>query len=142
MQISAILKGLDKTLSRLAEIKTLEHQAELLAVERACLLMRDTAVSYAGAGHPEHPEVQTGRLRSSLRYLVEDGVPVKGYVGSDSDYASFVEFGHMQVMAWGHPMEPKPVKPYPFFRPAIADVFDSGTADTLMTNTFKEVLKV
>src|SRR5690242_17021262 len=96
MGITLALNGLDKAINKIAAIKTNTHKAEYQALERVALLLRDTVVQYAGEGHPEHPEVQTGRLRSSIRYLVEDGTPVKAYVGSDAVYASFVEFGHAQ----------------------------------------------
>lgn len=64
----------------------------------------------AKAGCP----VDTGRLRESIGHQV-DGDTVR--VGSDLDYAGFVEEGH-RIVAWGHDtgkFEP----PNPFLRPAL-----------------------
>lgn len=58
--------------------------------------------------------VRTGRLRDSIGHEV-DGDTVR--VGSDLDYAGYVEEGH-RIVAWGHDtgrFEP----PNPFLRPAL-----------------------
>jgi hypothetical protein len=58
--------------------------------------------------------VRTGRLRDSISHEV-DGDTLR--VGSDLDYAGYVEEGH-RIVAWGHEtghFEP----PNPFLRPAL-----------------------
>ena len=58
--------------------------------------------------------VRTGRLRESIHHSV-DGDEVQ--IGSDLDYAGYVEEGH-RIVAWGHEtgrFEP----PEPFLRPAL-----------------------
>jgi hypothetical protein len=58
--------------------------------------------------------VRTGKLRDSLYHTVEgDEVTI----GSDLDYAGYVEEGH-RIVAWGHEtghFEP----PQPYLRPAL-----------------------
>lgn len=58
--------------------------------------------------------VDTGRLRESIDHEVAGGVL---RVGSNVDYAGYVEEGH-RIVAWGHEtgrFEP----PEPFLRPAL-----------------------
>lgn len=145
MQITSQLNGLEKTLGNLAGMKAKIRAAEILGITRVCVRIRDKAVGYTEAGHPEHPNVQTGRLKASLRYQIEEGSQVKGYVGSDADYAPFVEFGHSQepgryVPAIGARLVADSVQPYPFLRPAMDDVVDGKEGEKLYGGAFKEKL--
>jgi len=67
-------------------------------------------------------------------------------VGSDADYAPYVEFGHAQepgrfVPAIGKRLVAGSVKPYPFVRPAIDDVMN-GDGIKIFANVFKAKLKL
>jgi len=58
--------------------------------------------------------VDTGKLRDSLHHSVEGD---EVHIGSDLDYAGYVEEGH-RIVAWGHEtgkFEP----PQPYLRPAL-----------------------
>ena len=50
----------------------------------ACILVQGQAIALAA--------VQTGRLKNSIDYQV-DGAELVGYVGTNTEYAVFVEFG-------------------------------------------------
>lgn len=102
-------------------------------VHTVALLFRDNLVKMAQAGHPEHPNVVTGRLAGSMRI---SGNNARYQVGSDAEYAPYVEFGHTQqsgrfVPALGKRLVADSVKAYPFFRPAITETFDTGDAQTV-----------
>ncbi|WP_297699637.1 HK97 gp10 family phage protein [Mycobacterium sp.] len=62
----------------------------------------------------EHCPVRTGKLRESLHHVVE-GDEVR--IGSDLDYAGYVEEGH-RIVAWGHETG-RFEEPQPFLRPAL-----------------------
>src|SRR5436309_1677379 len=96
MEIDASISGVASLLGQLADLKANTRKAEVLGITRVALALRDQIVKYSGEGHPEHPEVQTGRLKASIRYVIEEGTDVKAYVGSDAEYAPHVEFGHTQ----------------------------------------------
>jgi hypothetical protein len=119
--------------------------AQSRALQRAAQLLRDTIVDkYVGAGHPAGPNVVTGRLKASIRYTPTNPTDVV-YVGTDADYAPYVEFGHSQtpgrfVPALGKRLVASEVKPYPFMRPAILEVFDGGQAKRVVMETLREEL--
>ena len=143
--INVKIAGMNEALNAMKLRQINARNVDKLAIQRVALLLRDTMVRFAGAGHPEHPNVQTGRLKSSIRYTLEEGTPAKAKVGSDAPYAPFVEFGHMQtpgrfVPDLGKRLVASFVKPYPFVRPAITQVFDGGQALTLVKNTVKEAI--
>ena len=147
MQITGVLNGLDGVLGKLEDLKKKSKAAEVLGVKRAALMLRDTIVKYSDEGHPDHPMVQTGRLRSSIKYKMVEGATTQAYVGSDAKYAPFVEFGHGQtpgrfVPAIKKKLKATMVKPYPFVRPAITDVFDGGQAQKLFEGAVKEKLGI
>lgn len=122
----------------------LVEEAQKKALEAVAIRLRDDAVTYVEAGHPDHPEVQSGRLKSSLKYQMTDAS--HAVVGSDADYAPYVEFGHAQepgrfVPALGKRLVASSVKPYPFLRPAIDDVMN-GDGISVFTKVFKTQLKL
>jgi HK97 gp10 family phage protein len=146
MNIFAKLTGVEEAIAKLAGVQTAVHAAQHAALEQVAIVLRDNAVKYVGAGHPDHPDVQTGRLRASIRYVVQDGEPVTAAVGTDMDYASFVEFGHHQtpgrfVPAIGKRLVAGSTKPYPFLRPAMDDLVASGDGARVYGEKIQEVLK-
>jgi len=147
MELTGVLRGLDKLVTNLAEVKIKAKEAEVLGVTRAAIALRDSIVQYVDEGHPDHPEIHSGRLKASIRYVVDAGSPTTAVVGSDAEYAPFVEFGHSQtpgrfVPALGKRLVADHVKPYPFVRPAILDIFDGGIAQKLFEGAVKETLKL
>jgi phage gpG-like protein len=143
MDIKVTVSGLENLITNVANIQAKTGSAGNVALERVALLMRDTVVKYAGAGHPDNPNVITGRLRSSIQYqMISDN---EAFVGSNVDYAPYVEFGHAQtpgryVPAIGKRLVQSVVPAYPFFRPAITDVFDGGQATKLYEASMRELL--
>ena len=140
------ITGLKETLSTVQGKQAGAKTVQGLALQRVAILLRDSMVKFAGAGHPANPEVQTGRLRSSIRYTPTSPTD-RVKVGSDAEYAAYVEFGHSQtpgrfVPKLGKRLVANSVKPYPFVRPAITDVIDSGQALRLVKNTVKEALGI
>lgn len=117
--------------------------AVYLGIERVALLFRDNCVLMAQAGHPEHPNVVTGRLSASMQYrMLGSGESASAEVGSNASYAAYVELGHMSPN-WGDPSKGWHAVPaYPWFQPAIDLTFNSGDAQQLFTETVKEVLGV
>ena len=144
MNILAKLGGLEEALTTLGTIKQKSHVGQLKALEQVAILLRDGAVRYLGAGHPDHPEVQSGRLKASIQYVIADGAQVTGAVGSNMDaYASSVEFGHSQtpgrfVPELGKRLVASRVKAYPFLRPAMDDVVESGKGVSVYGETIKK----
>lgn len=137
------LKILD-TLDKFASIQPTIDAATTTALKAVAIRLRDGMVSYSEQGHPDHPEVQTGRLKGSFRFQLTS--PTQAVVGSDADYAPYVEFGHAQepgrfVPALGKRLVASSVKPYPFARPAIDDVM-SGEGMTVFAQAFKNALKL
>jgi phage gpG-like protein len=81
------------------------------------------------------PNVDTGRLRASISYSIDEGAEgVKATITANAEYASFVELGtashdirpvNKEALFW--PGAPYPVaivhhpgsKPYPFLKPAL-----------------------
>ena len=57
---------------------------------------------------PEHPQVQTGRLRSSINFRIETSHnEIAALIGSNVSYAGFLEFGTSRM------------PPYPWLFPAV-----------------------
>lgn len=114
-------------------------EAHTLGIQRVALYFRDNCVLMAQAGHPEHPNVITGRLSGSMRYkMLSSGIHASVEVGSDAEYAPYVEMGHMS-RSWGSDSW-HAVPAYPWFQPAISQTFDSGDAQQIFNNTVGEVL--
>ena len=57
------ITGLRETLSNVQGKQVSAKQVQGLALQRVAILLRDSMVKFAGAGHPANPEVQTGRLQ-------------------------------------------------------------------------------
>lgn len=132
------LNGLNNVLNSLGRAGQDVQKAQVEAVKTVAIRLRDEATELSKGGHPEHPDVQSGRLSNSFRYQLNESGKAVAYVGSDVDYAIYVEFGH-QSLTFGH--EPwHDVPAYPFFRPAIVNVFDSGDAEDIFEQVFKDVL--
>lgn len=139
MQINLKVIGADKVLSNFTDKINKLRQAQRDGVKTVAIRLRDEATVLSKGGHPEHPNVQSGRLSNSFRYqMVESGKAI-AYVGSDVDYAISVEFGHMS-RSWGSDMWHW-VPAYPFFMPAIVNVFDSGEAQAIFEKVFQNALR-
>lgn len=101
------------------------HVAEALAAkataaERALEKMGGTAETYAKKACP----VDTGRLKGSITHKLEGKEAV--YVGTNVEYAPYVELGHDQepgryVPAIGKRLVASHVDGKPFIRPAVED---------------------
>jgi hypothetical protein len=122
-------------------------QANVLGVKRVAMALRDSITKFAHAGHPEHPNVISGKLGSSIQFTPPSGlgIQVSSKVGSNALYAPYVEFGHSQepgryVPAIGKRLVASSVKAYPFFRPGLVEVVDSGMAMKLFNQAVKETM--
>ena len=95
------------------------------------LLRRGVAVESAAkiyaSGNGGGPQVQTGRLRSSITHgLGEDELGLYCDIGTNVEYAPYVELGHPNTAhvyprrggGFGY-VSDRPTKPYPFLRPAL-----------------------
>jgi hypothetical protein len=138
--IQVKIEGVDALIKAFGDKQEKAKEGVAMGIHQAAVLFRDTAMQYARAGHPVGPNVISGLLSAMEVNFTDRGLESEAQVKSPAPYSVYVEYGHMQVMAWGHAMEPKPVQPYPFMRPAVLDVFDSGNAQKLIENAIKEVL--
>lgn len=66
------------------EAKDAITQASIQFLFQACILVEGQAVALAA--------VQTARLRNSIDYVVDEA-ELAGYVGTNTEYAVFLEFG-------------------------------------------------
>jgi len=95
------------------------------------LLRRGVAVESAAkifaSGNGGGPHVQTGRLRASITHgLGEDGLGLYCDVGTNVEYAPYVELGHENTAhvyprrggGFGY-VSDRPTKAFPFLRPAL-----------------------
>lgn len=95
------------------------------------LLRRGVAVESAAkiyaSGVDGGPQVQTGRLRSSITHeLGEDGLGLYCDIGTNVEYAPYVELGHPNTAhvyprrggGFGY-VSDRPTRAYPFMRPAL-----------------------
>lgn len=77
-------------------------------IARRCVQVETRAKVYA-SGHGGGPRVRTGRLRGSITSEIRsEGGGLVGYVGSNVEYASFVELGTSRMRA------------RPYLRPALS----------------------
>lgn len=147
MKISVSIQGVDGVISKLGAKQQQAQNAVGIGIGRVAILFRDTALQYARAGHPDHPNVISGRLSSiKISPFTNKGSETSVEVGPDAEYAQWVEFGHTQqpgryVPAIDKKLVATEVKPYPFMRPAIADVFYSGKGAQLFKNVVQQSLR-
>jgi hypothetical protein len=141
MQLEGIVQGIADVAKKVEEMKRRSDVAIKKGVGLVASRFRDVAKDFSVAGHPEHPNRITGRLHESIRYkMVNDNT---ARVASDAIYARAVEFGRNDVPSW-HYNETgatHATKPYPYFRPAITQVFDGGEASKLFQAAVKETLQ-
>lgn len=132
ISVQVNLLGLDSALTTLQMLQTKSGTTMEQAINTVALYFRDNLVLFAQAGHPDHPNVITGRLSGSMRVAMhKQGITSWAEVGSDAGYAAYVEFGHMSPN-WGDPKKGwHKVPAYPFFQPAIMQTFDSGDAQSI-----------
>lgn len=92
----------------LGAVAVLDHE-ELRAMERACVILEESAKGAIGtyefgwpplsesaiAKHGDTPLLDTGALKESITHEVESGK--LGYVGTNSDYAKYQEFGTSKI---------------------------------------------
>ncbi len=86
-----------------------EREKEILdglqkGLEKVGLIVERQAKINVSQSSPSHPQVQTGRLRSSITHEVGEGEVV---IGSNVIYSKMLEFGTSKM------------PPYPFLFPAV-----------------------
>ncbi len=90
-----------------------ERESEILsglqsAMEKVGALVERDAKINVSKSPPEHPQVQTGRLRASIIHQVtNDSNSITAEIGSNVTYSKYLEFG-----TTNH-------SPYPFLFPAV-----------------------
>lgn len=130
------LNSLNTAISNLDKSAAQIQSANNAGLETVAQYLRDTLVKYSQAGHPDHPNVQSGNLSGHMTYVMGNGQAI---VGSQTPYAPYVEFGHMS-RSWGSNRWHF-VPAYPFFRPAIQEVFYSGLATSLFKAAVKGLMR-
>lgn len=113
-----------------------DYSDEVLeAFDEACLKALERcgqqAVGYAKDLVPK----RTGNLENSITHRVDPGEPA-AYIGTNSEYGAYVEFGtgHWSTIGGGTPKKQwvyigddgkyhigKPMKPHPYLKPAVAN---------------------
>jgi hypothetical protein len=113
----------------------------------------DVAREFAGAGHPEHPNVITGNLRASINWRhLGQGKAEVGVI-ENHPYAIYVEFGTGIYAEKGGRATPwryqdsegnwwytEGSHPYPYFRPALTQVIDGGEAMEIIKAVFQNAV--
>ncbi len=90
-----------------------EREAEIIsglqsAMEKVGALVERDAKINVSKSPPEHPQVQTGRLRSSIIHQVtNDSNAITAEIGSNVNYSKYLEFGTVNH------------SPYPWLFPAV-----------------------
>jgi phage gpG-like protein len=84
-----------------------EHGPVALDLSRRAIRVESAAKNFA-TGYGGGPHVRTGRLRSSISYVIgKDAQGLYADIGSNVEYAGFVELGTVRM------------RPYPYLRPAL-----------------------
>ena len=87
----------------------------------------ESAAKVNASGRPG-PNVQTGRLRSSITWAFgADAIGLYVDIGTNVEYAPYVELGHPNTAhvyptrdgGFGY-VSDRPTRPYPFLRPALS----------------------
>lgn len=129
MGTAANIEGLDDLLNKLREVA--DPQAYHDAIEKSCRIV-EFAAKQNCSGLFTNP---TGTLRGSITHeVVEEGNQIAGYVGTNIEYAPYVEFGtgkfaeNGRGTPWSYTNERtgKTVwmngsRPKPYLRPALED---------------------
>lgn len=116
------------------------EQAKNAAVDKLAQALLQHTQQNIGGGHPDLPNSLTGTLRSSFTWRhVRDGV---SQVYTMLDYSYWVEFGHTQQPGRYVPqinarLVNAFVPAYPYFRPAIDELYASGEAERIITETLQ-----
>lgn len=110
-------------------------EAKNVAVDTVAQHLRDTIVMFAQAGHPGHPEIDTGQLVDSIEW--EHMGDAQAQVYTMLEYALYVEMGHAPSGWYAHMAGAVNVPPYPFFRPAVTQVEDGGEAWEIIKDTLE-----
>jgi len=138
--ISLNITGISELANQLNLRGQAVEEAKNAAVDKVAQLLQQYVQTNIGGGHPEYPNNMTSTMRQSIMWEhVSDG---KARVWTDLDYAYWVEFGHAQEPGRFVPaIQARLVQPsvpaYPFFRPAVTQIFDSGEAQQIITQTLQ-----
>ena len=113
-----------------------DHSDEILeAFDEACLRALERCGLQAEGYAKDLVPVDTGNLRNSISHKVDSGEPA-AYIGTNSEYAAYVEFGtgRYSSTGGGTPKEHwvymgddgkahigKPRQPKPYLKPAVAN---------------------
>ena len=134
-------------------MKFIDHSEDVLeAFDAACLRALERCGQQAeGYAKDLSPVPVTGNLRNSITHkVVDSSKEAVAYIGTDCEYAGYIEFGTggYSTIGGGTPKTHwlymgddgkwhigKPIKPQPYLKPAIAD--HVGT----YRNIFKDELK-
>jgi HK97 gp10 family phage protein len=119
MADSVTIEGIPELIGLLEQKISSIEEVSTKAIIEISTQLADTMIKYSKAGHPEHPNVQTGNMSGksiSWKGVEQSGSQISTKTGSDAEYAPFVEYGTSHSKA------------YPFVRPAKLDIFDSGKA--------------
>lgn len=124
MEVSLEVKGLEELSRKNTEIVRQLAESGVLVAKAAYVIEKQAKIN--ATGRPG-PNVQTGRLRSSITNQVDS--PTKARVGTNVKYAPFVEFGHsQQVGRFVYAIKRRLVNPrapaYPFLGPTIEQTKD------------------
>lgn len=136
--VSLNIAGMSDLGNALNDRSVAVEEAKNAAVDQIVQLLAETAAAYAEGGHPNNPEVDTGTLQSSLTWQhVADGVAT---AYTELDYAYWVEFGHAPSGWYANMSDATDVPAYPFFRPAITQVENSGEAMEIISNLLQDAM--
>jgi len=138
------VNGFSSLQKKLAAIESSYKNANKRSVKLICIEIQ-TQAKENFKGHPEYPNVITGNLKNHIEVKVQDiQGGVLGATGTNVEYAKFVEFGHSQepgrfIPSLGKKLTATHVKAYPFFRPAVSQVIDSGHAKEIFISEMRKV---
>ena len=131
MADSTTIEGIPELIGLLEQKNSSIEEVLTKAAIEISTQLADTMIKYSKAGHPEHPNVQTGYMsESSISWkgVEQSGPQISTTTGSDAFYAPYVEYGTSHSKA------------YPFVRPAKLDIFDSGKAVSIVKDELGGVL--
>lgn len=104
----------------MSKIKVTSRKAELLAAEKSQIKKALTECVLIAEGYAKTKcPVDTGRLRGSISHKVVEN---EGYIGTNVEYAPYVEFGTGSHYAGGSGITGMRAQPY--LKPAISEHMD------------------